>query len=494
MASNECTDDIYISSQEDINNLNCSCGGIDTNINILNAVGELSFPNCSSANTIYINYSPSLFELSIPDLISLQVLLVRDATQLSNILFPSLMSTGVSFDLLGAPYLGNITFRNISSFISLSLASELSDPRTFSDVTSVTNLVVGGYNDFGSLRSVEALQIIRPQSYRHVKMFENITSLKNLTFTNAPGDKYFGDSLLVNNTLTIEECSNQYDSFMDEFGDLAQIDSIGSYLQANDNSFTMLEFPQLETVNGDISFYNNTNCSFNFDKLSEIATLSIVDNINSTIPWFPQLQRASNIHIRGNIDTSSGRNIFPVLTVVSGNVTIEPWNDDFNCSKLVDQYQNDLIHNLVCNGTNNLTGASTENLTTNLDNSSSNLSQGAWAGIGVGIGVFVIGIVLGMVWLLLRLKRWKKEIIERIRQQEVQQDHRQDSLEMDYEPPTQNILLESDGTGVIREKPDDHLREAGGRAIIAEHPDDHRRELPVPPAELEGAPYMQRRI
>ncbi|KAI1644497.1 uncharacterized protein F4817DRAFT_346707 [Daldinia loculata] len=98
-----------------------------------------------------------------------------------------------------------------------------------------------------------------------------------------------------------------------------------------------------------------------------------------------------------------------------------------------------------------------------------------------------------MIWLLLRLKRWRKELMEIIRQQEAQQEHRRDSLEMDHEPPNPNVLLESDGTGIIREKPDDHLREAGGRAIIAEHPDDHIRELPVPPAELEGAPDMERR-
>ncbi|KAF3069764.1 hypothetical protein GL218_07910 [Daldinia childiae] len=293
------------------------------------------------------------------------------------------------------------------------------------------------------------------------------------------------NDLQINDSLIIENCQNDTPDYVPIYA-TTTIYSIGNNLQARNNSGRELDFRQLTTVTGDISIYKNTDCTFNFNQLSDVATLSLVDNVNTTIPWFPWLQRASNIYIRGYIDTSPGPNIFPVLTAVSGNVTIEAWNDDFNCSKLVDQYQNNIIHYLACNGTNNGTGSNT-------DNASPELSQGTWAGIGVGIGVFVIGTVFGLVLLLLRLKRWKKDLIERIRQQEAQQEHRRDSLEMDQEPPNLNLLLESDGTGIIREKPDDHLREAGDTAIIAEHPDDHIRELPVPPAELEGMPDTERR-
>ncbi|KAI0456059.1 hypothetical protein F5B21DRAFT_169749 [Xylaria acuta] len=65
----------------------------------------------------------------------------------------------------------------------------------------------------------------------------------------------------------------------------------------------------------------------------------MTDNPNSTLPWFPDLRRAANIQLRGNIDTSQGPNISPALTTVPGTMTVGAWNSDFNCSQL------------VCNGT-----------------------------------------------------------------------------------------------------------------------------------------------
>ncbi|KAI1655411.1 hypothetical protein F4813DRAFT_398506 [Daldinia decipiens] len=414
MTSDICLEEIRVSSQEDIDNLNCSCGD-DSGpyIYITNFTDKLDFPHCLAAELISIYDSPRLKEISFPDLdrLPLPHLLIRDATELKNVSLPHLNSDfqdhpGLSLDFLGIPKLKNITFGNITNLAGVNLTNSVLDEYTFFNITSVDNLIVEGIYDFENLRSVETLQLIG--RYYNPRAFLNVTSLQNLTFTNT-------------------------------------IDS----------------------------------------------TPYFVDNANTTLPWFPRLQRANNIHIRGYIDTSPGPNIFPALTAVSGNVTIEAWNDDFNCSKLVDQYQNGLIHNLACNGTNNVTGP---NMESSPQNASSELSQGAWAGIGTGIGIFVICTVLGMIWLLLRLRRWREELMGRIRQQEVQQDYRRDSLEMEHEPPNLNILFESDGTGIIREKPDDHLREAGGEVVIAEQPDDHIRELPVPPAELEGAPGMEIRI
>ncbi|KAI1170848.1 hypothetical protein F4777DRAFT_92049 [Nemania sp. FL0916] len=83
------------------------------------------------------------------------------------------------------------------------------------------------------------------------------------------------------------------------------------------------------------------------------STLSVTDNADTTIPWFPALERANDIHLRGNIDKSVGPNIFPSLKAVPGTVTIEAWNSDFNCSKLVSQVQDSIIQHLVCNGTDN---------------------------------------------------------------------------------------------------------------------------------------------
>jgi hypothetical protein len=76
------------------------------------------------------------------------------------------------------------------------------------------------------------------------------------------------------------------------------------------------------------------------------------------------------------------------LIAVPGTVTIEAWNSDFNCSKLVEQMQASIIQNLVCNGTNNGTRGAHH----------SKLSKGAEAGIGVGVAVLVIGIAV-LAWL-----------------------------------------------------------------------------------------------
>ncbi|KAI0843924.1 hypothetical protein F5Y00DRAFT_274734 [Daldinia vernicosa] len=497
MESDGCSSDIHISSQEDIINLNCSCDDAHNDqIYITNFTGELDYPHCSNLQTIDIRGSPGLKKISFPDLNRLGELLIHDATELENISLPYLYPNSPGyidpyFDLLGAPNLKNVTFGDITVFSELNLASRHIYEYSFSNITSITALVVCYDYHFENLRSVVTLQIAGNynQYFEMLRMFSNITSLQTLTLTDVGGNIYFGNSLLVNNSLIIENCYSNVIGYLPIY-DIKKIDSVGSDLRASNNTVTELNFRQLTTVSGDISIYNNTNCTLNLNQLSDVASLSLVDNVNTTLPWFPRLQRASNIHIRGYIDTSPGPNIFPALTAVSGNVTIEAWNDDFNCSKLVDQYQSGLIHNLACNGTNNITETNTGS---SPGNTSPELSQGAWAGIGVGIGVFVIGTVTGMVWLLLRLKRWKNELIERIRQREALQEHHRNSLEMNHEPPNLNLLLESDGTGIIREKPDDHLREAGGRAIIAEHPDDHIRELPVPPAELEGAPNAGRR-
>ncbi|KAI0098882.1 hypothetical protein GGR51DRAFT_576752 [Nemania sp. FL0031] len=128
---------------------------------------------------------------------------------------------------------------------------------------------------------------------------------------------------------------------------------------------------------------------------------------------------------------SPGPNIFPALNLVSGNVTILPCND-FNCSKLVSQWQDNIIHNLFCYGT--------DNGTTNAA-----LTKGAQAGIGVGVGIFILVLIAAGTWLF-RARHQKRLSNERDQAQPAQQNN------------TQPSLPEVSGKGVVREKPDDHLR------------------------------------
>jgi hypothetical protein len=154
-------------------------------------------------------------------------------------------------------------------------------------------------------------------------------------------------------------------------------------------------------------------------------------------------------------------------------VIIEAWNDDFDCSKLVQYRESNIIHTLSCNGTNNGTNNATDNTKNNGTDSSSHnpstgLSKGAWAGLGVAIGLVVIGLVCGLLWLYVHFKSQLRKLMEA----KPQELNKQEVTE-NYEEPIRTIeTQEVDGTGIIREKPDDSL-------IV---------ELPVRPAELPTSP------
>jgi hypothetical protein len=102
---------------------------------------------------------------------------------------------------------------------------------------------------------------------------------------------------------------------------------------------------------------------------------------------------------------TSEPNILPSLKFVSGSVTIEPWNSDINCSKLVSQSRDNIIATLYCNGTDSVTASSSPTTSASPNTSSRGLSEGGWAGIGTSIGAIVIGAIITIVWLYLRHRR-----------------------------------------------------------------------------------------
>ncbi|KAI2615499.1 hypothetical protein GGR54DRAFT_612762 [Hypoxylon sp. NC1633] len=505
MSTSECPGTVYIASQTDINNTNFSCYDSQVGwprVYISNGTGNLDFEHFPVGQGVYVQDSPELESLSFPILSTLREFLVIDAPSLTSISLPNLTSSGSStgnhainassflLEITTAPKLRNMNLGGLTSARSVVLVDTDSVQSAFiGNITAAYNMTLGGCFDFPKLEVVRSLHILNPGLCSYV--MSSLTSVEDLRLT-SPGFRWFETTFqAINGSLIVESSdSTQPPDFIDGPGDITHFSTVGSHLNVTNNTSVALEFTQLTKVGGNLSVSNNMNCSLAFNQLLSVGAISMENNVDSTLPWFPYLQRADSIYLRGYIDTSPGPNIFPALTIVPGTVSIEAWNNDFNCSRLVEQWRDGTIHHLVCNGTDNATDTTTTIPsaipTSSPDTSSSTLSPGAWAGIGISVGLVVIALVFGAVWFIRQNERWKMDLLERLEPQP-QQD-------VEPKPPDTSILREVDGTGTIREISDDHLREAGGQAIISERPDNHICELPVPLAELPAISYQERNV
>ncbi|KAJ8119612.1 hypothetical protein ONZ43_g3476 [Nemania bipapillata] len=416
-----CSLNVTISSQSDIANLNIAPSRLEScfnNITITNAEGTLTFDNFTTANGIYIQDSPNLEALSFPDLIGLSALGVYNVPTLSNISLPEIQSVGVlpwggdgwqiplptretedqnliAFTVNNAPALKAVDFGYISGFFTLELigADSLTqsdiyalDPGLVYNVNSSDVLSLDGCFYLAKLTFAQFVRIVGRPDCDYVLV--NWHSAYNLTLVNTADSRLdilfpfaINGSLTANSLYLSPENSSSYEAALDF------VSSIGYNVNLTSNSNVDLSLDQVETLGGDLFASDNLNCTLSFDKMSEITgNITMTDNPNSTLPWLPDLRRAANIHMRGNIDTSHGPNIFPALTTVPGTVTIEAWNSDFNCSQLVQQMQAGIIRNLACNGTG---GTKSD-----ADAGSSSLSGGAWAGVGVAIGMIILQTVM----------------------------------------------------------------------------------------------------
>ncbi|CAJ2508127.1 Uu.00g093130.m01.CDS01 [Anthostomella pinea] len=276
--------------------------------------------------------------------------------------------------------------------------------------------------------------------------WQNATSLTRLSLKNSSDITLGFSSTAIDQALLVESSTSLINLLSNSI-DLTGIHTVGSEANFTSNYHATVNLVDLGTA-ASLFANNNTECTFDFSQLSKVTNLTMIDNPATMIPSFPSLTSATNIHLRSNINTSLGPNFFPALTG-AGNVTIEAWNDDFSCSKLVLQQQNGLIKNLACNGTDNSTATSAPT-----HSSASSLSGGAWAGIGVSTGVVVLGAAL--VWITLHFRRRFAQLEGRA---SAQQPVDVDSL---FTEPTQvysEDTHEAEGQGIIREKPDDHMRE-----------------------------------
>ncbi|RWA11471.1 hypothetical protein EKO27_g3625 [Xylaria grammica] len=411
-----CDINVTITTQADIESLHATpyefCFN---NVTITNAEGTLTFDNFTQVNGLYVQDSPNLEALSFPDLGRLSALGVYDALALSNISLPEIQSVGllpfggggwslpppwpgtedrslIGVTINNAPALKTIDFDFLSGFFTLELvgADGLTDfgPTGYDEgilrrINSSDTLSVDGCFNLANVQFARFVQITGRTDCEYLML--NYHSAYNLTLIDTAHSRldilapFAVNGTLVADSLQLSpENSSSYDP-----QPLYFISSIGEDAHLLSGANVDLSLDEVETLGGSLVASNNKNCTFSFDKLSEVkGNISMTDNPDSALPWFPDLRRAANIELRGNINTSHGPNIFPALTTVPGTVTIEAWNSDFNCSQLVKQMQAGIIQNLVCNGTDGTQG--------DTSGSPSSPAGGAWTILGVAVGIMVL--------------------------------------------------------------------------------------------------------
>ena len=188
---------------------------------------------------------------------------------------------------------------------------------------------------------------------------------------------------------------------------------------------------------------------------------------------------------------------------VTGTVVVEPWNDDFNCSKLEDLQRSGIINELNCNGTADGTpsadtdSSSTESPADPSAETKPALGGGAWAGIGVSLGLVLAGIVGALIWFLIRKRRRARAQAQAQAQQDVPlyapeapNDGAWGSAQLDG-----NQIRELGGWSRTRElHGDGQVTEIGGKSLINEKGNDAERQpggfspptYQGPPVELDA--------
>ncbi|KAI1739825.1 hypothetical protein F4680DRAFT_448442 [Xylaria scruposa] len=497
-----CDSDIYVTSHDDIRNGRLSmCTDYGGTIHIRNATGTLKFTGQAHPFNISVTDCPGLQVLEFSDTFVVYNLYISEANELTTVSLPSLSTGTIEFDSsggddLGSPgsppslaivgaksletfdtgnltYVWDLVWLDVGQLEGRSLESFHS-----ANITGANSIETNCCLDLEGLEEVLDLDVSAASGCSFT--LSSMKSMGDLTLTNL-GDLYPLGSLFnvpdyysspqphlpsfaINGSLSLDS------SLMPAGGDseypdgiVPRVTTVGSDFNITSNTNINLTFGALTSVGAGLYIYNNTNSGFKFDKVSTVGNMLLADNVNTTLPWFPALTRANDIHMRGYIDTSVGPNIFPALQSVTGAVVVEASNDDFDCSKLVQYHNEHIIHTLSCNGTNNGTNNGTDSSSSEPNQA---LSEGAWGGIGVAIGVVVIGLVGGLIWLYVHFKRQLRSLAKTTQQMPSIKDTTQGHVAT----PRTILAEEVDGAGIIRGKLDDPV------------------ELPVRPAEFSASP------
>lgn len=284
---------------------------------------------------MYVQDSPDLEALSFPDLISLSALGVNDTPVLSNISFPRLQSVGllpfgdggwtvpppwpesrnrnlIDVRIAHAPALKTLEFDYLAGFLGLELIDADSlgdfsvsdyDEGIVNQINSSLALSLDGCFAPAPLVFSQTAKIVGRPKCEYLLL--NWHSTINLTLVNtAQSNLDILFPFLINGTLTASELYLPPEN-ASEYGQAFYfVSSIGQSAQLTSSSNVDLSLDHIESLGGSLVAGDNTNCTFSFKKLSEIeGNISMTDNPDSTLPWFPDLRRAANIHLRGNIDT-----------------------------------------------------------------------------------------------------------------------------------------------------------------------------------------------
>jgi hypothetical protein len=270
--------------------------------------------------------------LSFPDLFTISELGVYDATALSNISLHSVYAAGVEpygdggwerlvpyfdpnyiqFTIHNAPALTTVEFRNLSGFYGLELIGvnglanfniSGTDVGFTTPINSSYSLTLDGCFDLSDLTFAPFVHIIGRTGCEY--LIANLHSVQNLTLTDT-ADSYLdiGPPFMVNASFTADSLYSPPANSSALPYPIWFVSSIGHDPTLTSNSNVNLGLDDIESLKGSLVASNNTNRLFSFEKLSIIdSALSMTDNADSIVPWFPALQRAGNIHLRGHIDT-----------------------------------------------------------------------------------------------------------------------------------------------------------------------------------------------
>ncbi len=320
---------ITISSQSDINNGPLSSFGSGDAYLLLyikGATGTLNFTNITTLFRVSVEESPSLEVLEFPQLVSLHELFIHDATSLYRVSAAHLNNTPYpsdSFQLYvsGAPELFypdiQLAISDHDFYAYYDTSNHTSYTGMFSKTTKLDALEINSCRDLESLEGVVHFDLTGQAGCNYSLL--SLKSVGDLNITNAANIALSGPygeavpSIQVNASMSLSDSAwvppngGEGHLFTLNNGlpiDFSRIESDGDYLNIFSNANVAINFNGLTSVGTTLSISNNTNCAFNFNRISEMVDLVFVDNINTTFPVFPSLQRVgNNIHIRGFINT-----------------------------------------------------------------------------------------------------------------------------------------------------------------------------------------------
>lgn len=237
------------------------------------------FPELTYARKVLVDQAESLTTLSFP-VAWIDNIEVTSAPSL-NYFNMGINTNDTTVALNDVPLLYSSPLENVSSADSI----EVPFCEGLENLGSVSHLQVAGQVDDCSLN------------------LDNLGSVQDMNLSSIHSVR-LGKQLAVSSSLSLSNCSCPgylLNNALDSTIDMGGITTVGDSTKIANNSDYILSFKDLTTISGHLSVTNNTNCHFNFKNLREATSISMLDNIDSTLPQFTALELVGDIHLRGSI-------------------------------------------------------------------------------------------------------------------------------------------------------------------------------------------------